>query len=220
MGPSRGRRLQGCGWDGDGDPYQMASREDEVFPILLDRWRAGSATELELFVALRDPMRHGARRGIRGILSEQPDEHDVDEAVERAFTQLIDKGPSEVRSNLRGTAAAFAFNRGRDRARWLIRERERIRNAAWQAELISPTGAEADDHEKRERLLDALTGCIEGLNALEREVIDVVFSQLVPLSDWTAKRGKSYESGRKVRSRALMKLRACIESFVGPKGGI
>lgn len=71
----------------------MTGHDHDLFAVLHERWRAGIATQLDLFIALRDPMRRAARRALRQILSEQPDEYDVDEAVERAFGQLIEKGP-------------------------------------------------------------------------------------------------------------------------------
>lgn len=190
----------------------MTGHDDDVSGELHQKWLAGTATELELFVALRDPMRRGARRGLRRILSEQPDEYDVDEAVERAFIQLMEKGASEVQPPLRGFASAVAYNRGRDRARALVRKRERIKDAAWQADMVMPTGTEAEDHERRDRLLDRLPGCIDSLPELQREMIEAVYVRLMPLSDWTTERGKSYESGRRLRIRALKALRTCLEA--------
>src|SRR3546814_1839889 len=82
-------------------------------------------------------MRRAARRGIRRILAETPDEGDVDDVVFKAFTEFLDKDPSDIRRSPTGFACTIADRRGRDRARSIIREREQIQGNAWQIDQRS-----------------------------------------------------------------------------------
>ena len=103
----------------------MAS-QDDPFAALLEAWHSDTTTEADLFRALADPMRRAARKGLRNILAQRPNEDDVGEAVYDAFVILIKKGPGAVTRSLRGFASAIAYRRGQDRGRALIREREAI----------------------------------------------------------------------------------------------
>ena len=155
-------------------------------------------------------MRRAARRALREGLAERPNEDDVDEAVVRAFRTLLQKDPDEVKRSLRGYASAIAYRRGQDRARKLVRERERIKQTNWQLKVITPTPSDQEDHERRERTLDLLSDCMATLKDNQRNLIEEVVQQQVPLSDWSARRGTSYEAGRKMRIRALKKLKDCL----------
>src|SRR3546814_4010909 len=100
----------------------MAPSPRDEIERLIAAWHAAGAAK-ELFEALRDPMRRAARRGIRRILAETPDEGDVDDVVFKAFTEFLDKDPSDIRRSPTGFACTIADRRGRDRARSIIRER-------------------------------------------------------------------------------------------------
>ena len=187
---------------------------DHEDAALLASWRAGQATPTELYVALRDPMRRAARRSIGDGLAERPNEADVDWAVQRAFETLLAKGPDAVKTSLRGFAATIAHYRGKDRARSLVRERERIKGTKWQLETLTPSVAEEEDYERRERLFAYAENCKSSLSDDQRDLIEVVVQQQVSLSDWAAQRGTTYEAGRRMRIRALERLRSCVEAKV------
>jgi DNA-directed RNA polymerase specialized sigma24 family protein len=190
----------------------MTGHHDDEFAVLHEAWRRGEATATGLFAALRDPMRRAARRSLRAGLAEKPNEADVDWAVQRAFENLLEKEPDEVKISLRGFAATIAHFRGMDRARWLVRQRERIKQTNWQLEVVTPTIVDEDAFERRERLFEHLLECKKSLSHDQRDLIENVVQQQVSLSDWTAERGTSYEAGRRMRFRALEILRSCVEA--------
>src|SRR5258708_6149002 len=108
----------------------MARSSDDELDRLLGAWRAGACSE-DLFLALRDPMRQAARRGIRRISGRQPDEADVDDVVLRAFRELLERDAAATSTI--GLASVIAERRGMDKARALIRDRKQIERV--QAEL-------------------------------------------------------------------------------------
>ena len=189
----------------------MAS-QDDPFAALLEAWHSDTATEGDLFRALADPMRRAARKGLRNILAQRPNEDDVGEAVYEAFVTLIGKGPGAVTRSLRGFASAIAYRRGQDRGRTLVREREAVARHAWQIQAISPETADEDEHEAREQRLDRLRGCMPALTEAQRDVIKSVIQEQVSLSNWTDQRGVSYEAGRRMLNRGLKRLHDCISA--------
>lgn len=157
-------------------------------------------------------MRRAARRGLRQVLSERPSEHDVDDALETAFRELLEKGPDAIKKSLRGFASAIAYRRGQDLARKLIRARERIPQANWRLEDITPTLADEQSYERREHLLERLDDCMMTLTDDQRDLIENVVKPHRSLSSWTTHRGVTYEAGRRMRNRALEKLKLCLEA--------
>jgi DNA-directed RNA polymerase specialized sigma24 family protein len=188
----------------------MAPSPSDEIEGLIAAWHAAGAAK-ELFEALRDPMRRAARRGIRRILAETPDEGDVDDVVFKAFIEFLDKDPSGIRASPTGFACTIADRRGRDRARSIIRERERIQGNAWKIDQMFVTESDVAEAAERERLFRYASECIEHLTPEQRDVIERTVQRQESLSDWVAARGTSYEAGRRLRERGLAALRRCID---------
>lgn len=193
------------------DQRQMAGHSDDDAEGLLAVWRAHKEAE-KLFVALRGPMRQAARQGIRRVLGRVPDEADVNDALFKAFKEVLEADSEEVRRSTLGFAKVVAYRRGMDRARSIIREREQIKNQAWELDQHRVTAADVVAAAQRERLFRYAEVCMEGLTAEQRDVIEATVQRQESLSDWVAARGTSYEAGRRLRGRGIATLRRCIEA--------
>jgi hypothetical protein len=189
----------------------MAGYSDHDAEDLLAAWNAHREAE-KLFAALRDPMRQAARQGIRRILRRTPDEADVNDVLFKAFKEVLEDDSEEVRRSPLGFAKVVAYRRGMDRARCIIREREQIKDQAWELDQRRVTAADARAAAERERLLRYAEDCMGGLTAEQRDVIEATVQRQESLSDWVAARGTSYEAGRRLRARGIAALRRCIEA--------
>src|SRR5436309_12626792 len=130
----------------------MADHSDGDAEDLLAAWHVHKEAE-KLFAALRDPMRQAARQGIRRILRRTPDEADVNDVLYKAFKEVLEDDSEEVRRSPLGFAKVVAYRRGMDRARSIIREREQIKNQAWELDQRRVTAVDALAAAERERLL-------------------------------------------------------------------
>ena len=189
----------------------MSVDSDDELKELIELWQATGTSVHALFEKLRDPMRQAARRGIRQLLTAAPSEHDVDDVVFTAFKELLRVGP-ETRTSLVGYAKAVARRRGQDRARVIIRERERVEKNAWQIAPLEVTADEVRREAELEAVYEILRDCKVSLTAEQREVIEATIERQESLSDWASNRGTSYEAGRRMRDRALKSLGRCIEA--------
>ena len=187
----------------------MAGQTDEEFDALVAAWHARRDSQ-NLYRALRDPMRQAARKGIRRISRSAPDEHDVDSVVLRAFQELLEKDPAEIRSVV-GLARTVAYRRGMDRGRQINRERKQLRQHVWELNDLRVSAQDELAAADRERLLRHAEECIEELTDSQRDVIEFTVKDQKLLSDWTMARGTSYEAGRRMLTRGLQTLRRCID---------
>jgi hypothetical protein len=188
----------------------MAHHGDDAEDLLL-AWYNHKEAE-KLFAALRDPMRHAARQGIRRILHQTPDEADVNEALFKAFKEVLQDGSETVRQSLLGFAKAVAYRRGMDRARSVIRERDQIKDHVWELDQHRVTSADALAAAERELRLRYAEDCLDALTAEQRDVIESTIQRQESLSDWVAARRTSYEAGRRLRGRGIDALRRCVEA--------
>jgi DNA-directed RNA polymerase specialized sigma24 family protein len=170
-----------------------------------------SANALEVFKELRDPMRQAARRGLRFVLSQAPNEGDVDDVVTRAFSEVLKDISDEVKRDPVAFAKVVAHRRGVDRGRVIIREREKIKDLVREVERHRVTGEDLAAAAARERRLRAAEQAMSELTAQQRDVIERTVMGQESLSDWTLERGTSYEAGRRLRARGLEALRKQIE---------
>jgi hypothetical protein len=189
----------------------MAGHRDDDAEDLLAAWHVHGEAE-KLFAALRDPMRHAARQGIRRILRRTPDEADVNDALFKAFTKVLEDDSEEARRSLLGFAKVVANRRGMDQARSIIRSREQIKSQAWALDQRRVTAADVLAAAERERVLRYAEDCMDGLTAEQREVIEATVQRQESLSDWVTRRGTSYEAGRRLRGRGIAALKRCIEA--------
>src|SRR5262249_26608656 len=118
----------------------MAGHNGDDSEDLLAAWREHEDAE-NLFFALRDPLRQAARQGIRRIIRKTPDEADVDDALFKAFREVLDDDSAEARRSPLGFAKVVAYRRGMDRGRAILREREQIKNQAWELDQRRVTDA-------------------------------------------------------------------------------
>lgn len=190
----------------------MRANGDDELVELMKLWRARGASVEALFEELRDPMRRAARRGIRRILSRDPDEGDVDDAVFTAFKIVLRHDPNEIKHSLLGFACTVAFRRGMDKARAIIREREQVKGHAWQLNQLLVTVQDEAQAADREDLLHKALDCMGTLTADQRDVIEATLRRQESMSDWAARRGTTYEAGRRMLGRGLASLRRCVEA--------
>ncbi len=193
------------------DQRQMAGHSDDDIEDLLAAWHDHGEAD-KLFAALRDPMRQAARQGIRRIIRETPDEADVDDALYKAFRQVLEADSAEDRRSPLGFATVVAHRRGMDWARSIIREREQIKNQAWELDQRRVTDADTLAAAERERLLRYAEDCMDSLTTEQRDVIAATVQRHESLSNWVAARETSYEAGRRLRGRGIAALQRCIEA--------
>jgi hypothetical protein len=91
-----------------------------------------------------------------------------------------------------------------------LREREQIKNQAWELDQRRVTDADTLAAAERDRLLRDAENCMESLTAEQRDVIAATVQRQESLSDWAAARMTSYEAGRRIRVRGLAALQRCI----------
>jgi DNA-directed RNA polymerase specialized sigma24 family protein len=187
---------------------------------LIVAWNS-SATPLEVFKELQDPMRQAARRGLRFVLSQAANEDDVDDAVARAFSEVLKNTSDEVKKDPVAFAKVVARLRGVDRGRAIIREREKVKGVLREADRHRVTDEDLAAAAAKERLLRAAEKAMEELTAEQRDVIERTVMGRESLSNWTLERGTSYEAGRRLRARGLEALRKQINGgdTGRPEGG-
>lgn len=190
----------------------MRANGDDELVELMELWRASGASVEAMFGELRDPMRRAARRGIRRILARDPDECDVDDAVFTAFKIVLRQDPNEIKRSMLGFACTVAYRRGMDKARAIIREREQVKGHAWQLNQLLVTAQDEVREADREELLHRALDCMGSLTPEQRDVIDATLQRQESLSDWAARRGTTYEAGRRMLGRGLASLRRCVEA--------
>ena len=181
---------------------------------LLLRWRQGRLDESTLYVAVRDPMRQAARRGIRSITSSDPDPQDVNDAVYDAFVQLKEINPAQV-SSVIGLAKTIADRRGRDVGRKVVRQREQINDFLSNPVVRAAVEFHDEDvraaEEEEERLV-MVTDCIERLPEEHRDLVEHTIKGQETLSNWALRKGKSHQAASKQKRKAIEAIQRCIES--------
>jgi DNA-directed RNA polymerase specialized sigma24 family protein len=165
------------------------------------------ADALEMFVRLRDPMRQGARRGLRFVLGGTPNEDDVDDVVTKAFPEVLESTSNQVKDDPVAFAKTVARLRGIDRGRAIVREQKKIKELSRDVERHRVTDEDLAAAAAKEKRLQAAEKAMAGLTAEQRDVIERTVMGPETLSDWTLERGTSYEAGRRLRKRGLEALR-------------
>lgn len=187
----------------------MAGHRDDELEGLLTAWRTREEAA-ELFRELRNPMRRAARRGIRRLLGDAPDPADVDDVLLKAFKEVLGAEPEAIET-MRGFASTVAYRRGMDKARSIIRAREKIKRQAWQIDQLRVDAADQVAAARHERLLGYAEDCLSTLTPEQRDVVEATVQRQESLSNWAAARGTSYEAGRRMRGRALAALERCVK---------
>ena len=188
---------------------------------VLDEWRAGRVERRALYEAVTETMHQGARRGIAAITAMRANDDDVWEVVYEAFCEFEGKDPLGLRSLL-GLAHQIAFQRGRDRGRKIIREREKIdqlsEDRALQGELEFHD-VDVQLAQRREVLARMATACLDALTADQRSVITATVMEPMSLSDWALREGKSHQAASRQRARALESIHRCVEQKLRSQRG-
>lgn len=187
----------------------MAGQKDDELEGLLAAWHTREEATA-LFIELRDPMRRAARRGLRRALSRSPDPADVDDVLLKAFKEVLQADPAKIESML-GFACTVARRRAIDKARSIIREREKIKGQTWQIQQLHMDAADQEAAADRERLLGYAEDCMSALTPEQRDVVQVTVQRQESVSNWAAARGTTYEAGRRMRLRALAALGRCVK---------
>lgn len=136
----------------------------------------------------------------------------MNDALFKAFKEVLAAETAAVRASPLGFAKVVACPRGMDQARSIIREREQIRNQAWEIDQRRVTAADALAAAEKERLLRYAEDCMSGLTAEQRDVIELTVRRQEALSNWVAARGTSYEAERRLRVRGLAALLRRVEA--------
>lgn len=213
-----GRPLQrssgagGCGRRRPFDQMSMADDSDDL-ELLLEEWRGDRATEHDLYVTVRVAIHQGARRGTSVTIASVPDEQDVCDVAYEAFREFASKDPNEIRTMI-GFANHIATQRGRDRGRIIIRDREKLRNlmADWpQRAGVEFSAEDARIASEREVLARFALDCMSDLPAEQQSVIAETILKQTSLSDWALAQNKSHQAASRQRMRALESLHRCIQ---------
>lgn len=173
-------------------------------------WRARDDAR-EVFETHVTPMRQAARQGMHRI-GVDPDEHDVEDVVSKAFAEYLKKAAKEPVQNPVGLAKRIANLRGRDRARAVRREREGIDDRTWVTDELSVSDEDAEGAAQSEELARMAMECMERLTSDQRDVIEASVMRQVSLSDWASDRGKTHQAAGQMRLRGLKALRRCIDA--------
>lgn len=187
--------------------------EDEA--ELRERWRQGERDDRALFALLCDPMRRRARQAISRTTGTRPNSDDVDEAVSKAFLELLNKDPTGI-NTLVGLGASIAYRRGQDVGRRLNREREFPADNTQVADATASNPEEevlqAERAAEEEHVHRLVRECIEELPSGQAAVVRATILERQQLSDWAHENGKTPQAAGKQRTKALMALRTCVES--------
>ncbi|WP_419849896.1 RNA polymerase sigma factor [Candidatus Poriferisocius sp.] len=189
---------------------------DEPHP---DEWVDGDdlGAQLSLFKEVGDALRAGARKGIREVVKSVPSEHDVEEVAVQSFRELWRKDQSIVKSPA-GLAFRIAHRRGMDRGGRLVREWRRAREAGTELLDSSHRMSVIDEAEYAERLA-IVQRCKDHLTIEQREVISATVEGTVdgtmPLKEFAAKRGTTYEACRRMLQRGIDALTKCVKAALG-----
>jgi DNA-directed RNA polymerase specialized sigma24 family protein len=183
---------------------------DELIEQFAGKWLVRADAQ-QLFESVRDPMRQAARRALWNGLSERPDEQDVDDAVFRAFKQLMEKDLS-MTTNVIGLAMTIAKRRGQDRSREIVRARNRLRDQSWRINNDRIERSDIEAASAEHLLLTYAEDCMRSLSEDHLSVIVDTVMELRSLSDWALERGVSYEAARRMRERAMKNLERCVST--------
>ena len=184
-----------------------------------DEWVVGDDIDAQfsLFKEVGDALRSGARRGIREVVKSVPTEHDVEEVAVQSFNELWRKDQSSVRSPA-GLAYRIAYRRGVDRGRRLLRERRRDRAVGRELLDTSHQVSDLDEAEFAERMA-IVQRCKDHLTVEQREVISATVEGTVdgtmPLKEFAATRGTTYEACRRMLKRGIDALAKCVKAALG-----
>lgn len=174
--------------------------------------RVERAQRTALYEAVKDTMHQGARRGIHAITARPANEDDVVDAVVVAFCEFEKKNHGELHSP-QGMAYRIAYQRGRDRGRKLIRQREKIDLVAEDRALMGELEfreVDAQIAQRREELARTAIECLAALPADQQSVVTATVMESMRLSDWALREGKSHQAASRQRTRALESLRRCV----------
>ncbi len=191
-----------------------------------DEWVAGddAPERMALFVDIGGDMRAAARKGIRRATGSLSSEHDVEDVVVQAFNELWRSDRSKVKS-LKGMARTIAYRRGIDRGGRILRERRNDR--ALGKDLLQLTDEESAHRqlEDAERL-EIVQRCKEHLTPDQRAVVSATVEGTIdgtmPLKEYAARRGTTYEACRRMVNRAIETLTKCVATALKrerPDGG-
>jgi DNA-directed RNA polymerase specialized sigma24 family protein len=178
----------------------------------LEACRVERAQRTALYEAVTDTMHQGARRGIHAITACTPNEDDVGDVVYDAFCEFEKKNQDELRSP-QGMAYQVAFQRGRDRGRKIIQQREQIDLVSKDRALLGDLEfreVDAQIAQRREALARTASECLPALPADQQSVVAATVMESTRLSDWALREGKSHQAASRQRTRALESLRRCV----------
>ena len=191
-----------------------------------DEWVVGDdgPARLALFVDVKGDMRAGARKGIRLVTGSLASEHDVEDLVVQAFNELWRSDRSEIKS-LKAMARTLAYRRGIDRGRRILRERRNDR--ALGMDLLQLTDEESAHRQLEDaEMLEIVQRCKEHLTPDQRAVVSATVEGTIdgtmPLKEYAARRGTTYEACRRIVNRAVEALTRCVATALKrerPDGG-
>ncbi|MCP5028482.1 MAG: hypothetical protein GY929_19575 [Actinomycetia bacterium] len=173
--------------------------------------------KLALYDEVRGSMRQGARKGLWSLLGQQPLEHDVDDALIAAFEQLWGRDPATVESPQR-LGYTYAYRRGQDQARRILREQRRARPTAVMSSGVDE--GEAVDEVHYAARAAFLVKCKQDLTEEQQAVIAATVEghfgeEPMLLTEWARSdenaSKKKYQAWQQQRARGLDSLRRCIE---------
>jgi len=182
------------------------------------------SAKLSLYGEVGEPLRRGARDGIRSLIQRTPPEHEVEEVAVLSFNVLWKKDLGQV-----GDVGAMAFRiaafAGKDRGRRILREQRKERPTA-PDELVPITNAEVGvDETAHSQVMELVARCKEHLTDQQRLVISVTIEgehgeEPMKLSEWADLPGseKSYEAWRRQRKRGLASLYKCVQTGMETSG--
>ena len=191
----------------------MAAEDDPEADAeyVLERWRAGRATELDLYRVVSAAMDQAAKRGLWRMLGEEPDPHDVQTAVVDAFRELWAKDPCGI-DRLVGLAATIADKRGRDRGRAVIAENKKMRKLTDKlGDQLQLAELDAEDAAARAELMTLAQPCFAALTPEQRDVLTFTYVRGGTLSDWAHQRGKTHQAAVRQRKRAEAAVLRCVQ---------
>jgi DNA-directed RNA polymerase specialized sigma24 family protein len=110
-------------------------------------------------------------------------------------------------------AYQVAFQRGRDRGRKIIQQREQIDLVSKDRALLGDLEfreVDAQIAQRREALARTASECLGALPADQQSVVAATVMESMRLSDWALREGKSHQAASRQRTRALESLRRCV----------
>lgn len=176
------------------------------------------SAKLSLYSEIADPLKRGARKGIRKLTGRAPQEHDVEEVAFLSFNVLWRKERDEL-ADVGAMAFRIAYFAGQDRGRRIVVEQRHERPTAPDELRVADADEMGVDETALGKKMEFVARCREGLTDEQLLVISATIEgehgeKPMKLAEWVRLQSseKTYEAWRRQKERGLASLKKCVQN--------